>query len=142
MKKASTIKRKPKPEPVNVEQVILEHARLIHKMAWGCQQRMPPSVVYPETDLFQEGVLEILKAEKYFTRRRGKLTTFLTVVLRNRYLRLMKKEWKRYNVVDQRITSHEIECLNSQPASRAARRSVRPSAISAYRTEITIRQRF
>lgn len=132
-KKVSRPKQRHEPAPT-MEAILVQYSRLIHKAAWGCRRRLPDASLLSEEDLFQEGVLEILKAQKYFQRKRGSLSTFLTVVVRNRMARVMWREWKRYSIMDTRITSHEIEYLNRRPAGVSTTRC-RSSAMGVYRSE-------
>jgi hypothetical protein len=74
---------------------------LIHKLAWQCHRRLPPTTVLEPADLYQTGVLLALELLPRHVPTRGSYATLLQVSLRHRYGRLVRTEWKR--VVEQAV---------------------------------------
>ena len=100
------------------EAVVEKYTNLIRKLSWGCLARLPPTSAVSYDDLFQEGVARTLIALDGYLRsnppealgaaprayvpgerRRGSFITYLHVALRNRYGRMVEKEWKHANLL-------------------------------------------
>ncbi len=84
---------------ISVEQTITQWSDLIHKESLRVAEKLPPNTAYTHEDLYQEGAVVLSEVvPKFDAARQVRLITYLTVCLRNRYYRLMRLEWRRFNV--------------------------------------------
>ena len=90
-------------------EVVTQFSDLIHKMAWGCARRLPPTSTLSHDDLYQEGALHVYLKAHMHNPARGKMITFLTHILTNKFSKIIKTEWRRRG----RVLSIEMDVAPS-----------------------------
>lgn len=90
------------------EAFFLKHQRMIYQLAHQFARAMPPTNGYSFEDLVQEGVAQIWQYLPRYDPRKGRATTYFTYVLRHRYLKIQRKEWRTGEPLYRRTLQHGI----------------------------------
>lgn len=74
-----------------------QYLKLIQKEAWRAYHKLTYNCVsvYSVDDLINEGVIQFLTLAQKYKKEKSKVTTILTIVLRNHYTNLLKYETRR-----------------------------------------------
>lgn len=80
---------------VDAEAVLEKFDKMIHQGAWKCERKLPRPSAYSHEDLVQEGKEQIVRALPSFRPDKSQLITFVYVCLRNRYQKILDREWRQ-----------------------------------------------
>lgn len=75
------------------EQALHQYDRLIQKWSWKVVRQLPPTSVFSQDDLYQEGVVITLRSLAKYKPQKAAFITYLYVSLQNRYGQILKREW-------------------------------------------------
>jgi DNA-directed RNA polymerase specialized sigma24 family protein len=93
------------------EAVVQDYSRLVRKLAFQIARSLPDRTIYAIEDLYQIGVEAVLTKLPVYRARRSKPTTFVWMVVQNRFRDLLDKERVRYRLapMDTRLREYQPE---------------------------------